>query len=369
MRHNMLKVLIAFFALSILAAACGSTDSNGNGDNAAEGDEPGGADVQFECPSDLSEVKELRMMESGGTSGDSIEEAYIKPFTEATGIKVVRDSPWSMGQLQAMVESGEATYDLYELGMNDVVAARELGLIQPIDWDHVAPEPIYDDVKFEDALGYQYVSVIMVWRDGVKAPQNWVDFFDTENFPGKRALSDYPSTTLYAAAMGGGADPSDLDPLDLDLAFETLERVKDDVDVWWQAGAQPPQLLKDGEVDYAIAWHGRVVDEDGLNWSFQDAPASAGMFTIPKNVDQIRKCAAERLLYEFTVPENNLVAAEIVPYTGPSVGLSDILPADLAPKVTTSKENRAVAVTVAPEWWADNVDMIQERWEQFKLGL
>ena len=40
-------------------------------------------------------------------------------------------------------------------------------------------------------------------------------------------------------------------------AFAKLDTIKDDV-VWWEAGAQPPQLLADGEVVFTTAWNGRV---------------------------------------------------------------------------------------------------------------
>ena len=42
---------------------------------------------------------------------------------------------------------------------------------------------------------------------------------------------------------------------------QKLNEIKKDVSVWWKAGAQPPQLLKDNEVQYAISWSGRVVGD------------------------------------------------------------------------------------------------------------
>ena len=54
-----------------------------------------------------AEVKEVRILESGGPSGDSIEQAYIKPFTAKSGVKVVRESPSGIGKLQAMVQADD----------------------------------------------------------------------------------------------------------------------------------------------------------------------------------------------------------------------------------------------------------------------
>ena len=107
--------------------------------------------------------KEIRILESGGPSGDSIEQAYIKPFTARTGIKVTRESPTSSGKLQAMVQSRNITSTLVELGATNVVAARALGLIEPLDWAAINPAPIYPEARWPDAFGYQYSSTIMAW--------------------------------------------------------------------------------------------------------------------------------------------------------------------------------------------------------------
>ena len=46
----------------------------------------------------------------------------------------------------------------------------------------------------------------------------------------------------------------------VDRAFKKLDAIKPNVKVWWTAGAQPPQLLADGEVVMTTAWNGRIYD-------------------------------------------------------------------------------------------------------------
>ena len=46
-----------------------------------------GSLVLAAAPGANAQLKEVRMMEAGGASGDSIEAGYLKPFTEKTGIK------------------------------------------------------------------------------------------------------------------------------------------------------------------------------------------------------------------------------------------------------------------------------------------
>src|SRR5579872_2761684 len=54
-----------------------------------------------------AQSKEIRMIESGGLSGDSIQAGYIEPLKKKFGINVVRESPSSLGWLQALVKSGQ----------------------------------------------------------------------------------------------------------------------------------------------------------------------------------------------------------------------------------------------------------------------
>lgn len=157
-----------------------------------------------------AQTKEFRILESGGTSGDSIEEAYIKPYTARTGVKVVRESPTSLGKLQAMVQSKSVTTVLVELGATNLFQARALGLLEPLDWSKINPEPMFAEAKQPDGFGYQYFSTIIAWPKGAKPMTSWADFWNVKDFPGKRALPDYPSYTLPLALLADGVKPENL---------------------------------------------------------------------------------------------------------------------------------------------------------------
>ena len=62
--------------------------------------------------------------------------------------------------------------------------------------------------------------------------------------------------------MADGVPPAEVydvlgTPEGVDRAFAKLDTIKDDM-VWWEAGAQPPQLLADGEVAMTTAFNGRI---------------------------------------------------------------------------------------------------------------
>lgn len=316
-----------------------------------------------------SAPKELRMLESGGPSGDSIEQAYIRPFTEKTGIKVVRESPTSTGKLQAMVQSGNITSTLVELGATNAVMARTLGLIEPLDWAAIDPAPLYEEAKWPDAFGYQYFSTLMAWRKGEKPLASWADFWNVKDFPGKRALPDYPSYTLALALLADGVKPQELYPLDVDRAFASLEKIKDHVAVWWKAGAQAPQLLEDREVSYSAAWSGRIVDNEKLDYTYNQGLLMLSYFVVPKGADPAAKAAAMGLLHEMSIARNQAVAAGIIPYTGASTEIGTAIDPAKAHLYPTSDANKKVQVLADPVWTAGNAKEIEKRWQQFKLGM
>ena len=67
---------------------------------------------------------------------------------------------------------------------------------------------------------------------------------------------------LEMALMGDGVPADEVYEVlatdeGVDRAFAKLDTIKNDV-IWWEAGAQPPQLLADGEVTMAYAFNGRI---------------------------------------------------------------------------------------------------------------
>jgi putative spermidine/putrescine transport system substrate-binding protein len=314
-------------------------------------------------------ISELRMTEAGGPSGESIEKGYLEPFTKESDIKVVRENPSGLGKLRAMVEAGSVTSILLELSSPELEQAKALDLVEPLDWEAIAPEPIFEEARDEKGYGYQYYSTIMAWREDAKAPQSWQDFWNVEEFPGKRALPDYAAYILPMALLADGVPLEELYPLDLDRAFASLEKIKDDVAVWWQAGAQPPQLLQDNEVQYAVAWSGRVAGQEGIDYTFEDGQLDIAFFVVPKGASPEAMEVANGILYEMSVPENQAVAADVVSYTGNSPDLEPLLPKDRIEQFPTTAANKDVQFLSDANWWFENAEEVETRWQEFKLGL
>ncbi|OCX61061.1 spermidine/putrescine ABC transporter substrate-binding protein [Thioclava sp. SK-1] len=219
-------------------------------------------------------AKEVTVVSWGGAYEKSQVEAYNKPFQEQTGITVnmvASDNP--AAPIKAQVEAGNVSSDVFDVEYSDAVRLCDEGMLVEIDKSILpaAPDgtPAEDDF-IEGALTDCAVANI-VWSTVVSydtskfadlKPETIEDFFDIDTFPGKRGLRKSAKATLEMALMADGVPASEVyETLEtdegVDQAFAKLDTIKDDV-VWWDAGAQPPQLLADGEVTMTTAYNGRI---------------------------------------------------------------------------------------------------------------
>jgi putative spermidine/putrescine transport system substrate-binding protein len=124
-----------------------------------------------------------------------------------------------------------------------------------------------DILKDKMGVGAVLYSVVLAYNtetygDGKPAPRTWADYFDTAKFPGPRGMARCEKIidggVLETALLGDGVPADRLYPLDVERAFKKLEAFKGQVGKWWQAGAEAPQALVDGEVAISSAYNGRV---------------------------------------------------------------------------------------------------------------
>ncbi|MEO0363523.1 MAG: extracellular solute-binding protein, partial [Pseudomonadota bacterium] len=207
--------------------------------------------------------------------------------------------------------------------------------------------------------------------DGV---EGIADFFDLEKFPGKRGLRKNPKANLEMALIADGVPPAEVyDVLEtaegVDRAFAKLDTIKDEV-VWWEAGAQPPQLLADGEVLMTTAYNGRIFNAAAgegkpfeVNWDGQILDFD--LWVIPKGAPN-QDVAMDFI--KFSTDTQRLAdQAKWIAYgparksSGPLVGLYQDEKTEMAPHMPTAEANLETALVNNFEFWADNQDELNER--------
>ena len=206
--------------------------------------------------------------------------------------------------------------------------------------------------------------------DGAKlsdGPTKIADLFDVEKFPGKRGLWKDPSTNLEFALLADGV-PTDqvyamlATPEGLDRAFAKLDTIKDSI-VWWEAGAQAPQLLASGEVVMTTAWNGRIYNANKEGRDFRivwdNQILDSNYWVIPKGAKN-PEASLDFIKYAVE-PEVLAATTKYIPYGPVRASAAPFVTPEDAANLPTSPENLTVALTLDNAFWADNGDEIRKR--------
>lgn len=335
-------------------------------------------------------AQEVNVVSWGGAYEISQVEAYNKPFTEATGIRVnmiAADNPAT--PLKAQVEARNVTGDVFDVEVSDAIRLCDEGALVEIDPAILPPAPdgtpavedFIDGALMDCAVANIFWGTVIAY-DTTKfegeAPSLAADFFDLEKFPGKRGLPKNPKRTLYLALIADGVPADEIyDKLGseegVEQAFAKLDTIKREV-VWWEAGAQPVQLLADGEVVMATGYNGRFFDAivgEGkpfeIIWDGQYMDLD--MFVIPK--DSPNPEAAIEYLKFATDTQRLADQARYIAY-GPArkssaalVGLYQDGETEMAPHMPTNPDYLTTAVMDDPEFWADHDAELTERFNSW----
>lgn len=338
-------------------------------------------------------AQEVNVVSWGGAYERSQVEAYNKPFEEKTGIKVnmiAADNPST--PLKAQVEANNVTGDVFDIEVSDAIRLCDEGALVEIDPADLpaapdgtpAVEDFIDGALQDCAVANIFWGTVIAF-DKTKfegdAPSSAADFFDLEAFPGQRGLPKTPKRTLYLALIADGVPADEIyDTLEteegVNRAFDKLDTIKDSV-VWWEAGAQPVQLLADGEVTMATGYNGRFFDAmvaEGkpfeIIWDGQYMDLD--MFAIPKGSPNPE--AAMEYLKFATSTEQLAEQAKYIAY-GPArkssaelVGLYQDGETEMAPHMPTNPEYLETAVMDDPEFWADHDAELTERFNSWLAG-
>ena len=209
------------------------------------------------------------------------------------------------------------------------------------------------------------------------------DFFNTTAFPGKRGMRKSPKVTLEFALIADGVPVSEVYEVlgteeGIERAFAKLDTIKDDV-IWWEAGAQPPQLLADGEVIFTTAWNGRVfnavaAEDQSFEMVWDGQIYDLDLWVIPKGSKNVEAAldfvsfstATEQLANQASWISYGPARASSVALIGgyhadPSINMADHMP--------TAPANLKSHILMNPDYWADNQDEINEKWEAMKASL
>jgi putative spermidine/putrescine transport system substrate-binding protein len=222
----------------------------------------------------------LTVVSWGGSYARACQKAQHEPFTTETGIDIRLEAyNGGLAQIRAQVESGRVHWDVVDLEMADAARGCDEGLLEPVSIEALAAGAGRDPrggrflprhahrMRRRHGVLLHDVCLNPAHLAGPK-PTTVGDFFDLEKFPGRRGMRRSPLVNLEFALMADGV-PLDkvyatlATPEGVERAFRKLDTIKDHI-VWWEVGAQPPQMLADGEVVMSTAYNGRIFNAQVL---------------------------------------------------------------------------------------------------------
>jgi putative spermidine/putrescine transport system substrate-binding protein len=315
---------------------------------------------------------DLTVTSWGGAYQDAQREVYFEPFKKATGIDLVEDV-WNggVGAIRAKVEGGGQEWDVVQVEAEELVLGCEEGLYAPIDWQAVGGKDQFIDAAVNDCGVGTIVWSTAIAYDGDKlkdGPKSWADFWDTQKYPGKRALRRGPKYTLEFALMADGVPPDQVyqvlgTPEGVDRAFAKLDEIKGDL-IWWEAGAQPPQLLASGEVVMTSAYNGRISaanKDDGRNFKivWPESIYAVDSWVILENSPH--KDAALKFIAFASQPEHQKELPKAIAYGVTNKNAAAQIDSEILKDLPTAPDNLKDALQIDTEFWVEHNELLTER--------
>lgn len=330
-----------------------------------------------EIPEELKGEGEVVVVSFGGAFQEAQREAYFKPFEELTGIKVVEGEGPDYIKVKAMVDTGNIEWDVVLLSqVSGKTLLKQGDYWEPIDYSLVDVENIAEPFRWEYALDTLNYTHVLCYRTDTYNPglTGWQDAWDPERFPGNRAFSTGGTGSAIAplvpALIADGVPPDQLYPLDVDRAFDSLDKIKDHVIKWWDTEALPIQMLTDNEAPIVEASNGRmsVVQKDGVPVEivWDGGQLMSNSWLIVKGAKNLTN--AQKFIGFTSLPVAQARLALLIPYGFINARAADYLPPELLNSLPTAPQNLEKLIIYDSDWWVDNRPAVIERWNQWVLG-
>ncbi len=319
-----------------------------------------------------AQARDLTVVSWGGNFQDAQRKIFFEPFAAQTG-KPVLDESWDggYGVLQAKVKAGVPNWDVVEVEAEELALGCADGIYEKIDWDKLGGKAAYLPAAVSDCGVGNIVWSTGLSYDGDKlkdGPKTWADFWDTKKFPGKRGLRKGPKYALEFALMADGVPADQVYKVlsgegGVDRAFKKLDALKADI-IWWDAGAQPLQLLSSGQVVMTSAYNGRI---SGINrtegkkfgFVFPGSVYAIDSWVILK--DSPNKDAGMDFIAYASKAENQAKLPEFIAYGLPNLGATKLVPEQFQKELPTTEENISGAIPLDVDFWTDNSEELTQR--------
>jgi putative spermidine/putrescine transport system substrate-binding protein len=310
----------------------------------------------------------INLVSWGGAWSAAVKGAWTDSYEEETGQGFnFIDYNGGVAEIRAQSEAGNVTWDIVDMIPGDLTIACDEGLVEELE------TPDADDWFDTHPCGIGIViwATVMAYKDSTYAdekPTTVADYWDFDRFPGKRSMRKAAEVNLEWALIADGVPVGDVYEVlsteeGVDRAFAKLDQVKEE-SVWWEAGAQAPQILVDGEAAIATAYNGRIYnaqvkESQPLSIMWDSQVWDIGFMAIPKGAANA-DAAREFLTGKFASPEYQGRITYHIAYGPMRKSASEFNNPEIKGHLPTDNINEH-SLQFNYLFWADHRDELQER--------
>ena len=314
---------------------------------------------------------DITLISFGGTNQKAQEKAFYQPYTKATGSKIIAgEYNGEQAKIKAMVEAKNVSWDVVEVESPELARGCEEGLYEKLDMSKIGPKSDFVPAALSECgIGIFVWSTVIAYNgDTLKtAPTSWADFWDLKKFPGKRGMRKGAKFTLEFALIADGVKPEDVyktlgTKAGVERAFKKLDEIKSSIQ-WWEAGAQPPQLLAAGDVVMTSAYNGRIAtaQKEGKNLKmvWTNNIYDFDSWGIPTGAPN--KEEAYKFIAFASKPENQAVFAGEIPYGPTNLKGTALVDKAIVPELPTAPQNMKGALASNTQFWVEHGEDLEQR--------
>jgi putative spermidine/putrescine transport system substrate-binding protein len=311
----------------------------------------------------------------GGSFQDALRDSMLDPAAQKLGLTIKEDTTNGIQDVRAQITAGAVAWDISEQALADCARLKQEGALEPINYGVVSTDGIPASLVDSDWVGMMTYSLVIGWQAeiyGENGPQSWADFWNTETYPGTRAMFNSVSHSLEAALMADGVNPTDVNKVlrskgGVDRAFAKLEEIAPDITVWYRGGSQAAQLMADAEIDIIQIGNGRAealnADAMQVGFTWNQATTDADCVLVPKGAPNREN--AMLVINEMLSAEAQARMAVAISY-GPvnaNAFETGLISPELAAKNNAAPENMKTQVVIDASFYVENFAELQERFD------
>jgi putative spermidine/putrescine transport system substrate-binding protein len=310
----------------------------------------------------------------GGDFESAQIEAFFRPFEQQTGAQIQTKNA-DIARMIDQVDSGSVTWDVITIEMGRVLSLARDGYLTPIDYNIVDNTPLIPEFALQHGVGMACYSTVMIYATSlVERPNTWADFWnvsapDVDGVTDPAQIRTLPHTavgTLEFALLADGVGVDELYPLDVERAFAKLGQIFDNVAIWYEDGKLPIEMTISEQAGMAAGWNVRVnqfADQDPIDMVWDGGMIAGDAWVIPAGSPNTDVAMDFINFATRAIPGANF--SRLVPYGPINLTSFPLIREDRHPLLPTSPANLDVQFIQNWNWWSDNLEEVQARFNQW----